>query len=227
MRKLLIVSILFILSSSAFALTRGQIEARVRQQTSWEGNTTAHPDSTLDTLINMALASITSACSCKTELDSVITVANTKQYALNSTFENIKSVFSPRRIKKALTQIVSEDIGQMDVQIRSDSFPPYFYVEGKKSAKKIGFDYTPVKVDTIWYWFYASSKLLTHDSMTVDLPEAFDNAIVFYTTALLYYRDLEYGWGDKFMTLSELEIAKAKMKMKIPDRLVLPKGVPQ
>lgn len=229
MKKLFTILFILILSAPAFALTRQQLESRLRELIPDELTNQAHPDSVLDSLINTALATVTSACSCKTIKDttSAITVVNVKEYNLPSDFENIKSLFNPRRQKKALTQIVSEDIGQFDIQIRADSMPPYFYIEGKKGAKKIGFDYTPVKVDTFHIWYYPTAKILTHDTMTTDLPEAFDNAILYYTLSLVFFRDTEDSRGLQFLALTESEMTKAKMKFKPPDRVVAPKIISQ
>ena len=226
-REFLTIALLLILSSSAFAITRGGLEDRIRSLSSNEGITAYHSDAILDTFINMAMSYVTSACSCKTEKDTVMVSANTREYALPANFENIKSVFSDNVPLKALTQITSEDIGQFDVQVRADSLPPYFYIEGKDSFKKIGFDYIPVKSRKFNFWYYASAKFLIADDSTSDLPEAFDNAIVYYALGLLWYREMEDGKGAYFQAKADDEILKAKMKMKIPDRIVLPKAVPQ
>ena len=232
MKKLLALAFLIIFSSSALAITRGGLEDRIRSLSSNEGITAYHSDAILDTFISMAMSYVTSACSCKTAFDTLKTTKGAdslfiKEYGLPSDFANIKSVYNPRRIKKALTQIVSEDIGQFDIQIRSDSFPPYFYIEGKLGNYKMGFDYTPVKRDTIYFWYYPTAKLLITDDSASDLPEAFDNAITYYALGLLWYREAEDGKGAFFQAKADDEIAKAKAKMKMPDRIVLPKAVPQ
>lgn len=213
-------------SSTSFALTRGQLESRLRQLIPDELTNQAHPDSTLDSLINTALSTVTSACSCKTDSFRIALDTTKRFYALPSDFENIKSVWDSAS-GKALTQIVSEDMGQFNLQIGSDTVPPYFFIEGKKSAKTIGFDYRPRKTNVIKGWYYSSAKLLTTDATTTDLPEAFDNAILYYTLSLVFFRDSEDARAIMFKAVAENEMAMAKQKFKIPDRIVLPKGVPQ
>lgn len=189
------------------------------------------PDSVLDDFINQACRDI-SGYGVITDVDSIIWVANTKNYALPEDFISYIAIYPDAYSgAKAFDYIHPSAVGKIAAATDLTA-SRYVWITGKNSpsdvTSRIWFYPAPSAVDTLELTYAREATELSASTDTCDIPYQFRTLIPFHVTASCFAKAQEYQKSAWWFALYDQTLNKKLLfQQQKYDYILIPREIKQ
>lgn len=187
------------------------------------------PDSVLDDFINAGCRAV-AAKGVIQHVDTIIWVANTKYYDLDSAFLGFIAIYPETVVgERALDYIRAKDVGKIAASTELSS-PEYVWITERdilEDVPKIWFYPPPTCSSNLTLIYTAYPVQLTATTDTTDIPTEFIDDVVRYATARCFAKAQKYQEAAWWFSLFDqfLEKQLAENRAKGYDYIVVPKTI--